>query len=248
MRYLPIMQYGVRGLLTAWALTTQLAWAEPTIDVQHIQRIQMHYSVTKNGQPFANVKESFVVSNQRYTIESITKGVGVYALFGERKLISQGELTAAGLKPKRFELQQGDHPKKALSADFDWAANVLNMTVKGRLKTAPLTPGAQDLASYGYQFMYLAKPLDATISVAVTTGKKLNTYTYAISPTSVSMQAGDAIYDTMLLTERGESEASTVEEKSLWLSKAHHYLPIRIKFVDDEGVELEQTLTSLTIE
>ena len=84
------------------------------------KRIQANYEVTKNGQRFATVKEQFVVTGTTYKIESITKGLGVYALFGERKLTSIGEVTAEGLKPTHFELQQGDNPKKALIADFYW--------------------------------------------------------------------------------------------------------------------------------
>lgn len=249
MRYLKqIINSTFLPILAGVLMISNTAIAAEKLPVSAIKRITTQYSVTKNGQPFANVKESFVVTNNAYTVESVTKGVGVYALFGERKLSSQGEVTEAGLKPQRFELQQGDNPKKALSADFDWAANTLNMTVKGKPKSAPLSAGTQDLASYVYQFMHLPQPFKASISVSVTTGKKLSSYTYAINPTSVSIQAGDATYETIQLTERDADAANSVEEKSLWLSKAHYYLPVRIKFVDDEGVALEQTLTSLTIE
>ncbi|MBA3696873.1 MAG: DUF3108 domain-containing protein, partial [Methylotenera sp.] len=54
--------------------------------------IQANYEVTKNGQPFATMKEQFTVTGNTYTIESVSKGVGVYALFGERKLTSTGEI------------------------------------------------------------------------------------------------------------------------------------------------------------
>ena len=137
------------------------------------KRIQAVYEVTKNGQPFAKVHEQFSVSGSTYKVESITKGIGVYALFGERVLTSNGELTARGLKPSRFELRQGDNPKKALLADFDWIKQNLRMTVKGKLKEAPLAAGTQDLASFAYQFMYLPAPLKGDITVALTTGMKL---------------------------------------------------------------------------
>lgn len=249
MRYLKqIINSTFLPVLAGVLMMSNTAIAADKIPANAIKRITTQYSVTKNGQPFANVKESFVVSKNAYTVESVTKGVGVYALFGERKLTSTGELTEAGLKPKHFELQQGDNPKKALLADFDWAANTLSMTVKGKPKTAPLTAGTQDLASYVYQFMHLPQPFKDAITVSVTTGKKLSTYNYVISAQPVSIQAGDATYETIQLTERDADAANSVEEKSLWLSKAHYYLPIRIKFVDDEGVALEQTLTSLSIE
>lgn len=235
-------------LLTSALLLANTAFAADKLPANQIKRITTQYSVTKNGQPFANVKEQFTVVDNTYTVDSVTKGVGVYALFGERKLTSTGEVTQNGLKPKRFELQQGNNANKALLAEFDWAGNTLNMTAKGKSKTAPLHAGAQDLASYVYQFMHLPQPFSATVSAAVTTGKKLSDYTYAVNATPVKIQAGDTAYDTVQLTERDTKAANTVEEKSLWLAKDYYYLPVRIKFVDDEGVELEQTLTSLSIE
>ena len=75
------------------------------------RRIQANYEITKNGQLFANVHELFIITGTTYKVESITKGIGVYALFGERQLTSQGEVTALGLKPQRFELHQGDNAK-----------------------------------------------------------------------------------------------------------------------------------------
>ncbi|MSP86822.1 MAG: hypothetical protein EXR38_03465 [Methylotenera sp.] len=68
--------------------------------------------MTKNGQPFAKVRELYVISGHTYQVESITKGIGIYALFGERQLTSHGDVTSLGLKQKRFELHQGRDAKK----------------------------------------------------------------------------------------------------------------------------------------
>lgn len=238
----------MQALLFALSLTVNLVMAATNIAVNDIKRIQLQYSVTKNGQPFANTKEVFTINNGSYTLESVTKGVGVYALLGERRAISQGSVNDSGLKPLRFELQQGDKAKKALLAEFDWAANILNMTVKGQLKTAPLNPGTQDLASIAYQFMYTPKPMQDTIAVSLTTGKKLSRYTYQVSPVLVRVEALNAAYDTIQLTQGDADATNPMEEKSLWLSPAHYYLPMQMKVVDDAGVTLMQTLTSFTIE
>lgn len=238
----------MQASLVALSLTVNLVMAATNIAVNDIKRIQLQYSVTKNGQPFANTKEVFTINNGSYTLESVTKGVGVYALLGERRAISQGSVNDSGLKPLRFELQQGDKAKKALLAEFDWAANILNMTVKGQLKTAPLNTGTQDLASIAYQFMYTPKPMQDTIAVSLTTGKKLSRYTYQVSPVLVRVEALNAAYDTIQLTQGDADATNPMEEKSLWLSPAHYYLPMQMKVVDDAGVTLMQTLTSFTIE
>lgn len=209
------------------------------------KRIQAVYEVTKNGQPFAKVHEQFAVSGSTYKVDSITKGIGVYALFGERVLTSNGELTAQGLKPSRFELRQGDNPKKALLADFDWARQNLRMTVKGKLKEAPLAVGTQDLASFAYQFMYLSAQLKGDITVTLTTGKKLNQYQYHINPEAETIAGGGVQYKTLHLA---PPEQDKQETKELWLAADYHYVPVKILMVDDNGQKLEQTLTELHIE
>ena len=209
--------------------------------------IRAVYEVTKNGQPFAKVHEHFVVNGSAYKIESVTKGIGVYALFGERVLTSSGEVTPQGLKPDHFELRQGDNPKKALLADFDWAKQNLRMTVKGKLKEAPLSAGTQDLASFAYQFMYLPKPLKGDITVTLTTGKKLNQYQYQINPESEMINSAGVKYKTLHLAPPPPTQ-DTQESKELWLAADYHYVPVRILMVDDNGQKLEQTLTELKIE
>ena len=223
------------------------AMAEPAVisNAALPKRIQAVYEVTKNGQPFAKVHEQFTVSSGSYKVESITKGIGVYALFGERVLTSSGEVTAQGLKPIRFELRQGDNPKRALQADFDWAKQNLRMTVKGKLKEAPLMAGTQDLASFAYQFMYLPVPLKGDITVTLTTGKKLNQYQYHINPDSEMIDGGAVQYKTLHLALPAQD---TQETKELWLAADYHYVPVRILMVDDNGQKLEQTLTELHIE
>lgn len=217
------------------------------------RRIQANYEVTKNGQPFANVRELFVITGSAYKVESITKGIGVYALFGERQLTSQGEVTELGLKPQHFELHQGDSAKKTLIADFDWANNTLRMLVKGVVKDAALSVGAQDLASYAYQFMFLPKPLKNTLSVTITTGKKLNQYEYKIIDSEDILEVAGAQYKTLHLIQidkNGPSDKNLLktETKDLWLSVDQQYVPVKIIMIDDNGQKLEQTLTELHVE
>lgn len=208
------------------------------------KHIQATYVVTKNGQPFAKVHEQFVVTDNAYKIESVTKGIGVYALFGERQLTSIGEVTAQGLKPTRFELHQGDNAKKSLLADFDWATQNLTMTVKGKVKEASLAPGTQDLASYAYQFMFLPAPLKEAVTVSLTTGKKLNHYHYKINPESEVIENAGVQYKTLHLE---PPEQNSAETKELWLAVEHYYVPVRIKMVDENGQKLEQVLTELHV-
>lgn len=215
------------------------------------KRIQANYDVMKNGKPFAKVYELFVLADNAYKVESVTKGIGVYALLGERKLTSTGVLTAQGLKPNHFELHQGDNPKKALFADFDWESNTLHMLVKGKVNDVSLAQGSQDLASYAYQFMFLSAPLNDAITVTLTTGKKLNQYTYQINTDqealALTADSGAIIqYKTVHL--QLDQVKPQSESKELWLASERYYLPVRILIVDENGEKIEQTLTDLHVE
>ena len=240
-----LMLFKLLSLTVLLSVTSVMAEQAALSNAALPKRIHTVYEVTKNGQPFAKVHEQFAVNGSTYKVESVTKGIGVYALFGERVLTSSGEVTAQGLKPAHFELRQGDNPKRALLADFDWAKQNLRMTVKGKLKEAELTAGTQDLASFAYQFMYLPKPLKGDITVTLTTGKKLNQYQYHINPESEVITSAGVQYKTLHLAPLVKD---TEESKELWLAADYHYVPVKILMVDDNGQKLEQTLTELKIE
>ena len=233
-------------MLTRWvfflaALTiTTVAIAAP--DNAQIKRITLDYDVTRDGKPFATVKEQFKLDGDQYQIESVTKGKGFYALFGERKLVSTGQLTAEGLKPKRFEQHQSDSPNKSLIADFDWTNQQLTMQSKGKNKVAVLAQHTQDLLSYAYQFRY-QPPKQSTVNITLTTGKKLNQYEYAIDQKAETIQAANANYKTIRLSYQGATD-----KKQIWLAKDDHFLPVRYQIEDESKGVLMQTLTKVYVE
>lgn len=208
------------------------------------QSIKAVYHVTRNGQPFADVTETYRQQDGRYTLESITDGIGIYGLFGKRRLLSEGEVTAQGLRPARFEQQQGDDAKRAVKAEFDWKAGTLSMAYKGKSKTENLPAGTQDLASFGYQFMFSPPTADG-IEMPVTTGRKLRVYRYAASERDVDIETPAGKFRTLRLVNTRESSQ---EDKQLWLATDRHHLPVRIVMQDEKGATIEQVLTSLHVE
>ncbi len=212
------------------------------------KNIQLEYDLKRDGKLFAKVVENYSQQGDQYKIESVTKGVGVYALLGERKLLSNGSVTKDGLKPKHFELHQGDNKKKSLISDFDWDKNTLNMQVKGSVKTAVLEKGTQDLLSYAYQFMF-AQPTKArvgeTINVALTTGKKLNHYQYKIIARDLNLSAAGKDMKTIHIANTPEAGD---DKKQLWLAEVQFYLPVQYNLTDEDGASFEQTLTKITVQ
>ena len=206
--------------------------------------VQLEYDVARNGKPFAKVKESFTQNGKQYRIQSVTKGLGLYALLGERVLTSIGAVTKEGLKPSHFELHQGKSDKKTLLADFDWGKGKLIMQQKGETKTEILTKGTQDLASYGYQFMFNL-PIKDEVKVSMTTGKKLNFYQYKVMARGLKLDVGKTSFKTLNIS----NEASAGQDKKqLWLAEEQYYLPVRYKLTDDDGDIFEQTLTKIHVE
>ena len=210
------------------------------------KQIQATYVVSKNGKLFAEVREKYIVKGNSYLVESTTKGFGVYALLGERKLISMGKVTNQGLKPIHFELHQGNNERKKLSTDFDWSNNTLHMVIKGEVEDVPLTSGTQDLANFSYQFMFLPKPIKNDLIILLTTGKKLNKYHYRVKSEKETLSIAGQQYKTIHLVPVNNNNQQ--ETKELWLATEQSYILVRFLMLDENGEKLEQTLTELHVQ
>jgi hypothetical protein len=224
-------------IIVLFFLGTNLVFAYP-------KNIQLEYDVARNGKLFAKVKETFTQNGKTYKIKSVTKGIGVYALMGERVLTSTGALTKEGLKPNHFELHQGTSARKTLIADFNWSKSALNMQVKGEKKTETLEKGTQDLASYLYQFMF-NPPTKDIVKVTLTTGKKLHQYQYKVMARGFKLDTAKTSYKTLHIS--NEADAGD-DKKQLWLAQDQYYLPVRYKLTDEDGDSFEQTLTKIHVE
>ncbi len=207
------------------------------------KKIELEYEVSRNGHTFGTVQESYTQEGSQYQIISTTKGDGLYALLGERVLTSKGTVTKAGLVPTEFKLKRGDNEKKSLAASFDWTTNTLNMLVKGDIRKEKLSPGAQDLASYAYQFMF-TPPTGEQVSVALTTGKKFDQYVYNIESSDTALNLAGTQYETVHLV---NAEADGKKKKELWLARSKYYIPVKYLVVDDDGDKIEQVLTKIII-
>ena len=225
-----------RLLALSFLLLCGLAQAAP-------QQLTAIYHATRNGQPFAEVTETYVRQGDSYKLQSVTKGLGVYALFGKRILASEGAVTEQGLRPARFESQQSENPKRNVTAEFDWSAMSLTMKYRGKINEAMLEPGTQDLLSFAYQFMF-RPPKGEQVVLPVTTGRKLRSYRYRVAERGVPLETAAGRYSTVHLVDAEPGE----DAKEFWLGSEAHYIPVRITLHDDKGALIEQTLTSLHVE
>ncbi len=205
------------------------------------KKVTLEYELERDGQLFANVTEHFTQDGKQYTIESVTQGIGIYALLGKRELKSNGVVTKQGLKPLHFESLQSTSAKRTLINDFDWENQRLNMQVKGRKKEQALQDGTQDLLSIMYQFMF-KPPMQTPFAIPLTIGKKLSMTDYEVTTKTQMKKTKAGNFDVVTLTER-----NTDEPKIIYLAKDHHYLPVKVVMYDD-GAKFEQNLIKLTVE
>lgn len=209
------------------------------------QQITATYSLTKQGQQIGTITESFKQIEGRYQLESITSAIGIYALFmkGKIRLISDGEITDSGLRPRHFEHHRAADPAKTVQADFDWEKMNLAHRFDGKTESVALEPGTQDRISLQYQFMF-APPGKDDIRLFMTTGKKLNLYHYKLAGEEKITTPAGQFQAIHLVKQRTADEDGT----EIWLAKKRHYFPVRIIVEEHKGGKLEQNLTSLTFE
>jgi hypothetical protein len=220
------------GLLSMMAINVAIAAPK---------KVTLEYELERDGQLFANVTEHFTQDGKQYTIESVTQGIGIYALLGKRELKSNGVVTKQGLKPLHFESLQSTSAKRTLINDFDWENQRLNMQVKGRKKEQALQDGTQDLLSIMYQFMF-KPPMQTPFAIPLTIGKKLSMTDYEVTTKTQMKKTKAGNFDVVTLTER-----NTDEPKIIYLAKDYHYLPVKVVMYDD-GAKFEQNLIKLTVE
>ena len=208
--------------------------------------LELKYELTQNGELLGTVVEKFVSDETgKYHIESATKGIGLYALFGDRVLISEGIITPEGLKPKHFEVHQGNNVSKDAIVDFDWDNKILITRYKGSETKENIENKTQDLISYLYQFNYenFAEP---TIEFVAATGKKYKKYQFRITDKKVLLSLGDINFETISIQSLAEKDGKP--ETQLWLNNKLYKLPIRIRYQEKNGSTLEQNLIQANID
>lgn len=223
----------LRQLFVCWLASLLcnpgLAEAVPT-------QLQLQFDLMQQGAVIATVTEQLRVTGKQYQLRSTTRGKGLYKLMGERTLTSQGSIAAGLLQPAHFEVQQSKRPEKALINDFDWRRKILNMQVKGEVRTATLRRGAQDLLSVMYCWMW-QPPQGKQVSLDVSNGKKISPYHFRVSEEAQPLNTGAGSFRVVKLT---DSDG----EKTVYLAKDQGYLPVKI-VVEEDGKRMEQVLTAV---
>jgi hypothetical protein len=209
------------------------------------QAISASYDVFRNGMRVAVMKERFEARDGHYQIVSESHAVGALKLVAPHpvRMTSNGRRTDAGLQPQHFEGGRGGDDPRQVRADFDWEGAQLTLARRGKTEVLPLPPGTQDPLSILYQFMFIAPDRPQVLDLSRTSGRKVEQHRYDVRP-GVEIKTALGRMTTVHLVRQHRPDEDGVE---VWLAPQHHYLPVKLLILDDNGARYEQVITRLEI-
>jgi hypothetical protein len=203
------------------------------------------YAAYMQGLAIGTITERLETEGATYRITSDTQPTSLASFFHRQPLrvTSQGRLTAAGLQPLRFEGRRRASDDPQVSADFDWSAGRLVLSRDGNIRTLPLDRGTQDRLSIMYHFMFAPIGSARRVEFAMTNGRKLDHYRYAVAGEPVIETPLGRLKTIHLVKERDPGDTAA----EIWLSPEHGRLAVRLVIVERNGVRFEQIIQSVQI-
>lgn len=194
------------------------------------------YRVLSEGSAVAEITGRFEQAGGRYQLTETWKGKGLYALLGRARRTSEGALDAAGPHPAQFvEERSGRDTSRAW---FDWRARILTSRYKGRTRTEPMPPHAQDRLSFILALSFA--PADAkSMEFNLVNGRGTSHHVYEFAGRErVRTPAGE--FDARKIV-RGADD----ERVEIWLAARLGGLPVRMLAVQG-GTQYDQVATRVS--
>ncbi len=206
-------------------------------------RIEASYDILKQGLKLAEVNEVFEHNDGHYRIVSVTKPVGLLALFQPETIVvtSEGAVTEQGLLPHHFTHRRTRSPEKNSSADFNWSQSELTLSNQAGIKLLTLPPLTQDRLSMMYQFVIRPPNNRLELRFDMTNGHKLEEYRYQLNPAQTVTVPFGKLRSYHLYT----PPQKTQWKSELWLAVDHGYVPCKVVVTEDDGAQLVQVLRTL---
>jgi Protein of unknown function (DUF3108) len=227
-------------------LVLLLCGIAPAILAAPPARIEASYDVITKGVKIAVITEKFTRTENHYRIESVTKPVGLLALFKPDTLfvVSEGDVTAQGLHPQNFVYKRSQETLKNTAANFDWDQSTLMLSDRYGQHFEPLPVETQDRLSAQYQFRYIPFLRERKeVTMRITNGSKIDTRQYQVHPKQM-LTVPLGTLETLYLSTPPQETAWKTE---IWLSVENGNFPCQITVTEDNGDKLTQVLTALSI-
>ncbi|HSI27729.1 MAG: DUF3108 domain-containing protein [Methylophilus sp.] len=232
--------------IAAWHETDSAVVAPEEALPAPYQRVSTEFSVFVNGekQPAGSAKIDYALEQSgQYTLRWVVEGRGLLKLlYPTLEQESRGEIGPHGLKPHFYRYAFGNKADKIYEASLDWETNFITLkTAKGEQRL-DLPRNTQDILSFMYQFMFVP-PLQE-MHIALTNGRRLNTYQYEFEGEDTLVIADQTIQTVHIAHTRGETD----EKIELWLASDYRFVPVKIRKQEKNGMVIEQVATRLITE
>jgi hypothetical protein len=231
----PLVKYLVLTLITLCTALPVTA-APPS-------RVEMTFTITMGILELGEGREVLEHDGARYHVVSESIPRGLAALFIEdRRRESRGTVTANGLKPEHFE--ETGRKNGIRMAKFDWAAGKLTLVNAESTRTVKLPGDTLDQASLAYAFAFQSAARKV-FDIHVTDGRRVKQYRYR--------QVGKETLETAL----GQMETLHIEKVrdpddkrgfELWLAVDRHFLPVKLRYIEDNGNTFDSIVTGIKIQ
>jgi hypothetical protein len=231
----------MRTLFTLALLT--LSAALSAAEIPH--RIEAHYDLQVKGVTLAKVHEVFVRDGDQYHIESITKPVGLLALFKPETIVatSEGEIGEHGLLPIKYNHTRAQDTHKNSAAEFDWLQHELIHRDNGGIRQLDLADGTQDRLSMMYQFVVEPPRGRLEVKLDMTNGSMIEKMHYQVKPEQMVTTSFGIMRSYNLIS----LPLNIAKKSSVWLAVDHSFVPCKVVFTEDGSNTLTQVLTDLQI-
>ena len=196
------------------------------------------YSVSQGKEIIGEIQETLILDGPRYKLESKTLAQGVAAIFVKDTILmrSEGEYSASGFRPERFEYHRSTKPKKDVSARFDWSGKTAEFTYDGKTESQALPESLQDRLSVLYHFRFFLKS-SKTLSIPVSNGKKIENQLFKQSGEETLLLPIGKIKAMRYVRERTPDDDGI----SIWISE-QWAAPVKILITSKKGGQAEQVL------
>lgn len=183
--------------------------------------------------PVGRTTQTWVFDGLQYRLGSESESTGLIELFRPHRYryLSQGTVSASGLRPERFlaSVQRGSRSDES-SAVFNWAERRIRLGRLPHLSTVELPEGSQDIISFMYQ-LALSPPPTGRFRLPFTRGARLDIASFDVLPEE-SIDTPLGRLRTLPVVQVREHEQ---ESLALWLALDYRNLPVRIRFFSRDG-------------
>lgn len=183
--------------------------------------------------PVGKAVQSWEAEAGSYKLASDAETTGIIDLFRPQRLryLSQGRITAQGLRPDAFLMSRTRRGQtEAAQARFDWSGGSLVYGHAHEQKSAALPEGAQDVMSFIYQFA-LVPPEPGRFRLPITNGSRFETYEIEVFQEE---RIETPLGTVRALPVRQIPQAGS-ESVEIWLAAEYRYLPVKVRYLDREG-------------